>query len=331
MTMPATTKSIPTVLKRQDFISEQEVRWCPGCGDYAILSTMQKTLPMLGIPKEDIVFVSGIGCSSRFPYYLSTYGFHTIHGRAPTMATGLKLANPDLTVFVVTGDGDGLSIGSNHLMHLIRRNVNVTVLLFNNRIYGLTKGQYSPTSEVGKKTKSSPQGSLEQDLDPVRFALSANASFVARAIDIDAKGLGEIIEKAVKHQGTSFIEIFQNCNVFNDGAFSKIHDKASRAANTLFLRPGEPMIFGESQEKSIFLDDGHLAIDLAGTQKAIMHRENLSEELLWALASKTGADFPVVTGIFKQVQRPVYELQMKERSKSISLSEMMSRQTWQVI
>src|SRR3984893_15051097 len=209
----------PRKLTKKDFESDQDVRWCPGCGDYAILSAVQKTMPDLGIPKEDIVFISGIGCSSRFPYYMNTYGFHTIHGRAPAIATGLRLARPELKVFVVTGDGDGLSIGGNHLLHVLRRNVDVTILLFNNRIYGLTKGQYSPTSELGKITKSTPAGSADSPFNPISLALGAEATLVARTIDSDRKHLQSGLRAAAEHQGSAFVEIYQNCNIFNDGAF----------------------------------------------------------------------------------------------------------------
>jgi len=220
---------------RNDFVSDQEVRWCPGCGDYAILAAMQRTMPELNIPRENVVFVSGIGCSGRFPYYMNTYGFHTIHGRAPAVATGLKITRPELSVWIITGDGDGLSIGGNHLMHLLRRNIDVKVLLFNNRIYGLTKGQYSPTSEQGKITSTSPEGSLDHPINPVAFALTAGATFVARALDVDAKGLSSVIKAAASHKGAAFIEIYQNCNIFNDGAFKNLSDKTLRDQNTHWL------------------------------------------------------------------------------------------------
>src|SRR5881396_1059906 len=211
-------------LTKKDFVSDQEVRWCPGCADFAILSTVQKVMPELDVPRENIVFVSGIGCSSRFPYYMNTYGMHGIHGRAPAIATGLKMANPDLSVWMVTGDGDALSIGGNHLIHALRRNVDLKILLFDNRIYGLTKGQYSPTSELGKITKSTPMGSLDHPFDPLRLALGAEATFVARAIDTDKKGLAEVLEAAARHRGSAFVEIFQNCPIFNDDAFDYVRD-----------------------------------------------------------------------------------------------------------
>src|SRR6187455_283538 len=237
--------------KAKDFTSDQEVRWCPGCGDYVILNTIRNFLPELGLRRENIAFVSGIGCSSRFPYYLETYGFHSIHGRAPTIATGLALARPDLSVWVVTGDGDALSIGGNHLIHALRRNVNVTILLFNNRIYGLTKGQYSPTSELGKVTKSTPSGSADQPVDPASFALGVNASFVARSIDTEAVHLGEVLRRAAAHVGTAFIEIYQNCNVFNDGAFDVFTDKAVRAERQVRVEHGKPLVFGTNNDKGL--------------------------------------------------------------------------------
>ena len=220
---------------KQDFTSDQAVRWCPGCGDYAILAQTQKVFPDLGVDKENLVFISGIGCSSRFPYYMDTYGFHTIHGRAPAIASGVKLANPDLSVWVVTGDGDGLSIGGNHTIHLLRRNLDINVMLFNNRIYGLTKGQYSPTSEVGKVTKSTPMGSLDRPFNPLTLALGAGATFVSRTIDKETKHLQEMIKKSHVHKGTSFMEIYQNCNIFNDGAFSSLTDKETKSDTVLWL------------------------------------------------------------------------------------------------
>src|SRR4030095_4468130 len=230
---------------RKDFISDQDVRWCPGCGDYAILAQLQNVLPKLNIPRENYVFISGIGCSSLFPTYMNTYGFHTIHGRAPAIATGLKSHRPDLSVWVITGDGDGLSIGGNQLIHAIRRNVDLKILLFNNRIYGLTKGQYSPTSEIGKKTKSSPQGTVDYPLNPLTLALGVEASFVARTVDTDVKHMGEILEAAGRHRGTAFVEIYQNCVIFNDDAFHPVTDKESRDDRSLKLIEGKPLIFGK--------------------------------------------------------------------------------------
>src|SRR6185503_13125338 len=235
------------VLTPRDFASDQEIRWCPRCGDYSILAQMKKVLPKLGIPKEKIVFVSGIGCSSRFPYYLSTYGFHGIHGRAPAIATGLKITRPDLQVWVITGDGDGLSIGGNHLMHTIRRNVNLKIILFNNEIYGLTKGQYSPTSRQGTRTKSSPLGSIDNPLRPLSVAIGAEATFVARTIDVDINHLTETLKRAASHKGTAFVEIYQNCKIFNDGVFDYTTDKSVKADNALYLEHGKPLLFGKDR------------------------------------------------------------------------------------
>ncbi len=240
-----------TALNRKDFVSDQEVRWCPGCGDYAILAAVQKTMPEFGIAPENTVFISGIGCSSRFPYYMNTYGFHTIHGRAPAFATGLKISRPDLDVWVVTGDGDGLSIGGNHLIHVLRRNVDLKILLFNNKIYGLTKGQYSPTSEVGKVTKSTPMGSVDFPFNPITVALGTHATFVARTIDVEQKHLGEMLKRAHAHRGASFVEILQNCNIFNDGAFNDVSDKALKADHQLVLEHGKPLIFGKNRDMGI--------------------------------------------------------------------------------
>src|SRR6186713_1327268 len=238
-------------LTKKDFVSDQEVRWCPGCGDYAILAQVQKVLPDLGVARENFVFVSGIGCSSRFPYYVNTYGFHSIHGRAPAIATGLKITRPELSVWVVTGDGDALSIGGNHLIHVLRRNLDLNILLFNNRIYGLTKGQYSPTSEPGKVTKSTPMGSLDNPFNPVSLALGAEATFVARTIDSDRKHLTGVLRAAAAHRGSSLVEIYQNCPIFNDGAFDAIKDPATSADAIIPLTHGEPVRFGV---------DGHLGV-----------------------------------------------------------------------
>src|SRR6266480_5197847 len=243
----------PRKLTKKDFESDQDVRWCPGCGDYAILSAVQKTMPDLGIPKENIVFISGIGCSSRFPYYMNTYGFHTIHGRAPAIATGLRVARPDLKIFLVTGDGDGLSIGGNHMLHVLRRNVNLTILLFNNRIYGLTKGQYSPTSELGKVTKSTPVGSADRPVNPLAFALGCGATFVGRTVDRNIPHMEEMLKRAARHRGTSFMEILQNCNVFNDGAWADLTEKASKADAQLLLEHGKPLVFGKNRDRGIRL------------------------------------------------------------------------------
>lgn len=323
------------------FVSDQEVRWCPGCGDYAILASMQKVLPELGIPRENMVFISGIGCSSRFPYYLNTYGFHTIHGRAPAIATGLKLARPELSVWVITGDGDGLSIGTNHLLHLMRRNVDVTVLLFNNRIYGLTKGQLSPTSEKGKKTKTSPLGSVEEPFDPISLALAAGCGFVARAIDVDTKGLPLVLKAAAEHRGTSFVEIYQNCNVFNDGAFAEISDRGFRSERTISLQPGQPLIFGDNGDKGLRVNEEGFEIVPHTPETAptlFKHEADLPLSTLMKLLSLRYPAYPVPIGIFRAISRPIYEEQLeaqvrdaKSKQPGVSLESLLhSGKTWAV-
>src|SRR5690606_19992963 len=313
MTAPASNGNIPAdlpVLTRKDFVSDQEVRWCPGCGDYSILAQMQKMLPDLRIPRENIVFISGIGCSSRFPYYMETYGFHSIHGRALTIATGLKTSRPELSVFVITGDGDGLSIGGNHLLHAMRRNVDLTVVLFNNRIYGLTKGQYSPTSEIGKVTKSSPYGTTERPLNPIRVALAAGATFVARSVDRDTHHLEETLYKAAQHKGVSFVEVYQNCNIFNDGAFAAFAEKDVRQDKMVYLEHGKPLRFGKDNQNGIRLngftpevvenvesDEGLLVHDA--------HAENIS--LANILVGMDYPDFPVPLGVFRDIDAPVLD------------------------
>ena len=290
-------------LKAKDFKSDQEVRWCPGCGDYAILAAVQSFLPELGRSPEDIVFVSGIGCSSRFPYYLSTYGLHSIHGRAPAIATGLSVSRPDLDVWVVTGDGDALSIGGNHLIHALRRNVNLTILLFNNRIYGLTKGQYSPTSEPGKVTKSTPVGSVDQPFNPVSLALGAEATFVARTIDSDRSHLIEVLRAASEHQGTSLVEIYQNCNIFNDGAFDLVKSPDTRDEALIRLQAGQPIVFGD---RRVVRDTaGHLQVATEG--EPVIH-DPTDLELAFALSRLSGVELDhTPIGIFRQVQRPTYD------------------------
>src|ERR671915_498065 len=268
----------PVKLTKADFSSDQEVRWCPGCGDYAILNNVQKVMPELGIPREKIVFVSGIGCSSRFPYYMNTYGFHGIHGRAPAIATGIATARPDLHVWVITGDGDALSIGGNHFIHALRRNVNLKILMFNNQIYGLTKGQYSPTSEKGKVTKSTPFGSLEYPFNPVSLAIGAEASFVARSIDVERKHLPEMLRRASAHRGSAFIEIYQNCNIFNDGAFLALTSKEGRSQNRIYLEHGKPIRFGPDSEKGLRMTgEGRIEIvdvAAAGEASLLVHDEH---------------------------------------------------------
>ncbi|MCC6579109.1 MAG: 2-oxoacid:ferredoxin oxidoreductase subunit beta [Phycisphaeraceae bacterium] len=306
--MPAETK-LPT-LTAKDFASDQDVRWCPGCGDYAILNQVRKVCAKIGSTKENTVFVSGIGCSSRFPYYMETYGMHSIHGRACAIATGVKLANPKLDVWVVTGDGDGLSIGGNHLMHVLRRNVNLKILLFNNRIYGLTKGQYSPTSEEGKKTKSSPMGVIDMPLCPLSVALASEASFVARAVDVD-KDLPNVLERAAQHQGSAFVEIYQDCNVFNHKAFEYATDKDSKEEHILRLEHGKPLIFGKNHDKGIWLDGnrkprvvelgrGILADDL------LFHDEH-DESLAFLLSRMIHPDVPEPVGVFYSITDHCYE------------------------
>src|SRR5213596_1237322 len=252
MTTETVTEPVP--LARKDFVSDQEVRWCPGCGDYSILAQMKKVMAGLGVARENTVFISGIGCSSRFPYYMNTYGFHTIHGRAPTFATGLKASRPDLQVWVITGDGDGLSIGGNHLLHAIRRNVDMKIILFNNEIYGLTKGQYSPTSRIGTRTKSSPMGSIDNPLRPLSIAIGAEATFVARTIDVDINHLTETLRRAAAHKGTAFVEIYQNCKIFNDGVFEYATDKAIKADSVIYLEQGRPILFGKDRNHGIRLN-----------------------------------------------------------------------------
>jgi len=302
-----------TTLTRKDFQSDQEVRWCPGCGDYSVLTAVQLLMPDLGVKPEDTVFVSGIGCSSRFPYYMNTYGLHSIHGRAPAIATGVALARPDLSVWVITGDGDGLSIGGNHLIHALRRNVNLTILLFNNQIYGLTKGQYSPTSAVGKVTKSSPFGSLDYPFNPISVALGAEATFVARTHDMDRKHMQETFRRAHEHRGSAFVEIYQNCNVFNDGAFEQILAKEKRPEMLITLRHGEPIRFGPDGAHGVVLNEfGETqVVDVAdvGEDALLVHDESRPDPSL-AFALSRLADQPTTptpVGVFRAVHRPVYE------------------------
>ena len=308
-------------LSKADFVSKQTVRWCPGCGDYSILANVQKVMPELNIPRENIVFVSGIGCSSRFPYYMNTYGLHTIHGRAPAFATGLKVARPDLSVWIVTGDGDGLSIGGNQLLHMLRRNLDVNVLLFNNRIYGLTKGQYSPTSEQGKVTKSTPFGSPDIPLNPMLFALSAGATFIARTFDTDSKGMQDIFKEAAKHKGTSFVEIYQNCNIFNDGTFSAVYERSEREDRILRLNHGKILVFGKDQNKGIRLRGLKPVIvdlDKDFNEKDLLIHDQFCEDSTLAnlLSGFDYPDFPVPMGIIRQVESPTYGEKIEEQIKS---------------
>ncbi len=298
----------------KDFASDQEVKWCPGCGDYSILKQVQSILPEIGIKRENMVFVSGIGCSSRFPYYMNTYGIHSIHGRAPAVATGIKLANPELNVWIITGDGDGLSIGGNHFIHLMRRNLDVNILLFNNEIYGLTKGQFSPTSQLGLKTKSSPFGVIDQPFNPLSLALGSGATFVSRTLDREPKSLREVLLEAQKHKGTSFVEIYQNCVIFNDGVFDEFTNKATKEDANLYLENGKPLKFGKDLSKGIILenfepkiiditedtDESKLWIhDETSILKAqILARFNFDEEF---------SDFPRPFGVFYKKNRASYE------------------------
>ena len=304
----------------KDFSTDQEVRWCPGCGDYSILKQVQSIMPELGIPKEEIVFISGIGCSSRFPYYMNTYGMHGIHGRATAIASGLKATRPDLSVWIVTGDGDSLSIGGNHLIHLMRRNLDVNILLFNNEIYGLTKGQYSPTSELGKHTKSSPMGTIDHPFNPLALVLGSDATFIARTMDRDPKHLREILLRGNQHKGSSFIEIYQNCNVFNDGAFRGFTDKASKARQTLFLQHDKPLVFGANNELGIVLDGVTprvRSLKEVGENDLWIHDENdltkagLLTRMFDDYSNQDG--FPRPFGVFYATKRPCYETLMQDQ------------------
>ena len=314
-----TTAITTPALTRKDFTSDQTVRWCPGCGDYSVLAQAQKTMPELGRKREEFVFISGIGCSSRFPYYMNTYGFHTIHGRGTTIATGVKLANPDLSVWVVTGDGDAMSIGGNHLIHLLRRNLDINIMLFNNRIYGLTKGQYSPTSEKGKITKSTPFGSVDHPFNPPAVALGASATFIARTIDVDGKHLQDMITASYHHTGTSFLEIYQNCLIFNDGAFADVTEKATRDDQKLILEHGQPMLFGKNRQKGIHLDGHQPQVVEIGDQYAvsdILIHDKTDRMMALILSEFTyRPDLPTPLGIIYQVDLESYEQQVHAQMK----------------
>ena len=317
--MTVANRNSLNVLKPTDFATDQDVRWCPGCGDYAILAQMKKVMAKLGADRSKTVFISGIGCSSRFPYYMNTYGFHSIHGRAPTFATGLKLMRPDLDVWMVTGDGDALSIGGNHLMHILRRNVDVKILLFNNRIYGLTKGQYSPTSEPGKKTKSTPLGSPDKPIRPISLALAAEASFVARSIDMDVKHLEYVLERAATHRGSAFVEIYQNCNIFNDGAYAPLTDRATKSDNVLYLEHGKPLIFGKDSDKGIALRG--FTPEVVNTQQVqpddlVIHDEQADPAVPFLLSRLRFPEFPEPLGIFRSVERETYDQAVQQQTQS---------------
>ena len=304
--------------ERSDFQTDQEVRWCPGCGDYTILASVQTYLASLDIDRSKHVFISGIGCSSRFPYYMNTYGMHTVHGRAPAIATGVATANPDLTVWVITGDGDGLSIGGNHLIHALRRNVNLNIILFNNQIYGLTKGQYSPTSEVGKTTKTSPMGSLDRPFNPVSLALGAEATFVARTIDMDRPHTIAMLQAMHENTGAGFLEIYQNCNVFNDKAFADLTDKGTRDQNRIWLEPGQPIIFGENDEYGVQVDaEGARIVEVAAVGRHNLHVHDPSAPnpaAAFALSRIAQGPYgPTPLGIFRDVQAPSYGHMMAQQ------------------
>ena len=328
-----------STLTLKDFASDQEVRWCPGCGDYAILKTMQKLMPKLNRPKENQVFISGIGCSSRFPYYMNTYGFHTIHGRAPAIATGVKLANPELDVWVITGDGDGFSIGGNHILHVIRRNVDLQILLFNNQIYGLTKGQYSPTSELGTRSPSSPEGSADSPLSPCHVAFGSGGTFVARSIDTEARHLSATVKKAHAHQGAAFIEILQNCPIYNDGIFEQVKDKKLAPDFRVEIEHGQPIVFGQDNEKAIYLNRETLSLEIittAGNEEKVLVHDETNKSQGQLLAAMSGPDLPVAVGVLYREERPSFtkesERQLgKARSKSASLQALLhSGHTWDV-
>jgi 2-oxoglutarate ferredoxin oxidoreductase subunit beta len=319
------TKIAP-VLTAKDFATDQEVRWCPGCGDYSILAQVQKVMPTLGIPRENIVFISGIGCSSRFPYYMNTFGMHSIHGRATAVASGLKATRPELSVWIITGDGDSLSIGGNHTIHLLRRNFDVNILLFNNQIYGLTKGQYSPTSEEKKITKSTPMGSIDHPFNPAALALGADATFVARTMDRDPKHLQAMLLRANAHKGSSFLEIYQNCNIFNDGAFEIFTEKGSKPVETLFLETGKPLLFGANNEKGIKLDgfkpvvvdltQGHSADDCWIHDEKDIYKAQILSRIFDDVHIE--GHLPRPFGVFYETDRPCYEDVMKAQLEEAS-------------
>jgi 2-oxoglutarate ferredoxin oxidoreductase subunit beta len=331
-------------LTRKDFVSDQEVRWCPGCGDYSILAQTQKVMPDFGYPKENIVFISGIGCSGRLPYYMNTYGFHTIHGRAPTLATGLKAARPDLMVWVITGDGDALSIGGNHVLHSMRRNVDLKMVMFNNRIYGLTKGQASPTSELGKRTKSTPMGTVDTPVVPLTVALAAEASFVARSVDTHTEHLQGTLERAGFHRGSAFVEVLQNCNIFNDGAWRDFTDREVRDDRMLVLEHGKPMIFGKDRDKGIRLRGLHpevVTIGQGGIAESdlLVHDEQAEEPFLALVLSRMfWPQFPVPVGVFRAVPRPTHDQLIEDQlAKAVATGgegdlqkALVSGETWTV-
>ena len=332
----------PTKLKPADFATDQEVRWCPGCGDYAILKGVQRTMAEMGATPENTVFVSGIGCSSRFPYYMETYGFHTIHGRAPAVATGVKLANPDLDVWIITGDGDGLSIGGNHLMHLLRRNLDCQLLLFNNEIYGLTKGQYSPTSRVGTRTPSTPYGSVDRPAEPCAFALGSGARFLARCIDTSQKQMPGILKRAKAHRGASFVELYQNCIVYNDDVFAPFTERKTAAETQLWLEHGEPMLFADGA-KGIALDTEVLALKVVDVadgdwqDAGVLVHDQANKVLAGMLIEMRMPDFPVALGVIYENPAPSFEEDVRRQNveaasgKVVDLGALIKKgQTWEV-
>ncbi|MFA6303893.1 MAG: 2-oxoacid:ferredoxin oxidoreductase subunit beta [Legionella sp.] len=317
-----------TVYKREDFTNANEVRWCPGCGDYAILAAIQKVMPELGLPPEKHVFVSGIGCAGRLPYYMNTYGFHTIHGRATAVATGLKSMRDDLSVWIITGDGDALSIGGNHLIHILRRNVNVNILLFNNQVYGLTKGQFSPTSKLGQVTKTSPQGVKNEPINPVSLALAAGASFVARAVDKDPAHLATVLKQAHAHQGCSFVEIYQDCNIFNNGAFDDFAVKNNRAENTIVLEQAQPLIFGAEKDKALTLKEDTFT-RIAATEPNLYQHDTSSFIAAMRLSQLHFPDFPVPLGVYYQKPREIFSLQQDVKKTVADLPALFrARASW---
>lgn len=322
MTPPLPADGGRPLFTKNDFVSGSEVRWCPGCGDYSILGTMQQTLAKFDIPRENHVFISGIGCSSRFPYYMNTYGFHTIHGRAPTIATGLRCVNPDLSIWVITGDGDGLSIGGNHLLHALRRNLNFNILLVNNQIYGLTKGQYSPTSPTGKVTKSSPYGSIDHPINPLCVAIASEATFIARTLDSDPRHMGATLERAMRHKGISFVEVYQNCIIFNDKAHGPVTGRDTREDRMVYLEHGKPLLFGKNKSKTIRLKGLYPEIidfDPTNTRDLLIHDEkDPRPHHAYLLTQMVYPEFPVPFGVFRAVEKPTYDDLMNQQVKDIT-------------
>ncbi len=310
-------------LTRKDFSTDQDVRWCPGCGDYSILANVQRVMPEVGVMPDNMVWVSGIGCAARFPYYMDTYGFHTIHGRAPAFVTGIKATNPELNVWLASGDGDSLSIGGNHLLHCLRRNLDVRILLFNNRIYGLTKGQYSPTSEVGKVTASTPVGSADQPVDPCSFALGCNGTFVARSIDVEAKHLAGVLKRASEHRGTAFVEIYQNCNVFNDGAFKSFTDKDNKLDNQLRVENGQPLLYGKDNRRGLRLDPKTLALETVTigengvTEADLLVHDESNGVIASLLVRMPRPTFPVAIGVLFRTERTTYDESLRQQKQAV--------------